>query len=168
MKASRPECHVLPKDTESRPEGLSQKRSRPRLFAKKQSAYLKKLKEEVKEGECIAIGDFSQNFKPYYQLAAQGLHWSDKHYGGPMDLTYHFYLLNREFQMPEHQLPNGFSKFHRELFFRTWQIWSFYLKMVYFCHLLEHTTPVLASLPKKCGMVSCMMVPNRIAKFRVL
>ena len=31
LKASRPECHVVTKEAESRPEGPSQKRRRPRL-----------------------------------------------------------------------------------------------------------------------------------------
>ena len=31
LKASRPECHVDPKETDSRPEGPSQMRRRPRL-----------------------------------------------------------------------------------------------------------------------------------------
>ena len=46
------------------------------LMAKKQSSFIKK-KKELQEGECLAIGDFSENFTPVYQDAVQKVHWSD-------------------------------------------------------------------------------------------
>ena len=45
MKACRPECHVVPKDTESRPEVPSQKCRRPRLGGSQDGGWAERLEQ---------------------------------------------------------------------------------------------------------------------------
>ena len=45
------------------------------FIAKQQSRYLAERKESLKEGEFLAIGDFSENFSFVVQDEAQSFHW---------------------------------------------------------------------------------------------
>lgn len=56
------------------------------LSKKKQSSFIKHLREELKEAECAVIRDFSENFNPLYQDAVQRVHWSD------IQVTIHLFI----------------------------------------------------------------------------
>lgn len=47
------------------------------FIAKKQSEYLKSLKNNLKDGEVIVISDFSENYTFVIQEAVQGYHWTN-------------------------------------------------------------------------------------------
>ena len=47
------------------------------FISKSQANYLKQLKNEIKPGEFIIIGDFSENYSFIIQDAIQGYHWSN-------------------------------------------------------------------------------------------
>ena len=74
--------------------------------------------------------------------------------------------------MLEHHHPDGFSKFHRELLFRSTEKGPFYTKIdnnrVFRSLLDSDLTSVLAPMPKKCGTVSSKMVQNSMTEFRLL
>lgn len=47
------------------------------FIAKKQSSYLKYLKDNIDDSQCIVIGDFSENYSFVVQDASQGFHWTN-------------------------------------------------------------------------------------------
>lgn len=47
-------------------------------LAKQQAKFLRHLKENLEEGKCVVIGDFSESYSPVWQDAVQGVHWSDE------------------------------------------------------------------------------------------
>ena len=42
-----------------------------------QSCFLKEKKKDLKEGEFVIVGDFSENYSFVVQDAAQGFHWNN-------------------------------------------------------------------------------------------
>ncbi|KAK3928964.1 Protein translocase subunit, partial [Frankliniella fusca] len=47
------------------------------FIAKSQSQFYRDLKLNLKDGECIVVGDFAENYTPVYQDAIQKIHWSN-------------------------------------------------------------------------------------------
>ena len=66
--------------TEEFPDNFVEKLDAPKrhdFIAKQQANYLNERKENLKEGEFLVIGDFSENFTFVCQDAAQSFHWNN-------------------------------------------------------------------------------------------
>ena len=48
------------------------------FIAKQQASFLESLKNSIKPGEIIVLGDFAENYSFLSQDAAQGFHWTNE------------------------------------------------------------------------------------------